>query len=80
MESTAIHALYRINQGGIKTDCVEFVEYGETDTMTITLYKLQCTKKGETFMATQGRPERASREVARALWKSLNEAGYQTIA
>ena len=80
MESTAIHALYRINQGGIKTDCVEFVEYRETDTMTITIYKLQCTKKGETFMASQGRPERACRQVARAVWKSLKEAGYQTIA
>ena len=80
MQSTAIHTLYRINQSGINTDCVEFVEYGETDTMTISIYKLQCTKQGQTFMATQGRPERACREVARAVWKSLEEAGYKTTA
>lgn len=78
MESTAIHALYRINEGGIKTDCVEFVQYGEADTMTLTCYKLQCTKKGETFMATQGRTERTSVQVARAFWTSLKQAGYKT--
>ena len=77
MESTATHALYRINEGGIKTDCVEFVQYGEADTMTLTRYKLQCFK-GHSFMAAQGRTERTSVQVARAFWTSLKQAGYKT--
>ena len=76
MESTAIHTLYRINQGGIKTACVEFVQYGDADTMTVSIYKLQ-SSKGHSFMAA-GRTERTCLQVARALWTSLRQAGYKT--
>ena len=78
MESTAIHTLYKINKGGIKTDCVEFVQYGDSDAVTVTIYKLQCSK-GRSFMAAQGNAERTDRTVARAFWTSLKSAGYTTI-
>ena len=79
MISNKVHALYKINKGGIKTACVEFVEFDDSENVSVTIYKLKASG-GHSSLLAIGRPEYTTRKVARALWKSVKEAGYTAIA
>ena len=79
MISNKIHALYKINKGGIKTDCVEFVEFEGSQKICVTIYQLKGSK-GHFSLLPAGKPEYTTYEVARACWTSLKAAGYQKIA
>ena len=41
MISNKFHTLYQINKGGIKTACVEFVEFEGSDNIKVSTYKLR---------------------------------------
>jgi hypothetical protein len=79
MISNNIHTLYQINKGGIKTACVEFVEFDGSDNLKVATYKLKGVD-GRFSLLPHGKPQWVNREVARAMYKSVKEAGYQTIA
>lgn len=79
MISNKVHTLYLINKGGIKTACVEFVEFDGSDNLQVATYKLKGVD-GHCSLLPHGRPQWVNREVARAYFKSIKEAGYQTIA
>ena len=76
--STKIHALYKINKGGIKTDCVEFVEFGESENISVTHYQLKGSKGFFSLLPT-ARPEYMDRSEARKIWAAVKAEGYQTI-
>ena len=79
MISNKVHTLYQINKGGIKTACVEFVEFEGSENICITIYKLKGSK-GHFSLLPHGKPEYMHRSIARKVWKSIKEAGYQTIS
>ena len=79
MISKKVHTLYLINKGGIKTACVEFVEFEGSDNLSVTSYKLKGSKGLFSLLPTD-RPKYFSRDIARKIWSTVKEAGYQTIA
>ena len=78
MISNKIHALYKINKGGIKTDCVEFVEFEGSENISLTRYQLRGSK-GFFSLLPIGRPEYMHRSEARKIWTAVKADGYQTI-
>ena len=79
MISGKFHTLYRINKGGIKTDCVEFVEFENSDNLQVSVYKL--TAAGDrSALLPNGKPQLINRETARAYYKCVKEAGYQSVS
>lgn len=79
MISKKFHALYQVTKGGIKTACVEFVEFEGSDQISVTSYKLKGSNGLFSLLPT-GRPEYFSRDIARKIWSTVKEAGYRTIA
>ena len=79
MISNKHHTLYKINKGGIKTDCVEFVEFEGSQNISVTRYQLKGSKGFFSLLPT-GRPEYMHRVEARKIWASVRANGYQTIS
>ena len=79
MISNKIHTLYKINKGGIKTACVEFVEFEGSDNLKVATYKLKGVD-GRFSLLPHGKSQWVNRETARAFYNSIKEAGYQAIA
>jgi len=79
MISNKIHALYKINKGGIKTDCVEFVEFEGSQNISVTRYQLKGSK-GHFSLLPASNPEYMHRLEARKIWTSVKADGYQAIA
>lgn len=79
MQSNKVHALYKINKGGIKTDSVEFVEFEGSENISVTRYQLKGSKGFFSLLPT-GKPEYFNRDEARKIWTSVKADGYQTIA
>ena len=79
MISNKIHALYKINKGGIKTACVEFVEFEGSQKISVTCYQLKGSKGFFSLLPTD-RPEYFNRDEARKIWNSFKADGFQTIA
>ena len=79
MISSKVHTLYRINKGGIKTACVEFVEFEGSDNLRVATYRLKGVD-GRFSLLPHGKPQWLNRETARACYKSIKQAGYQFIA
>lgn len=79
MISNKIHTLYQIKKGGIKTACVEFVQFEGSNNIKVAVYRLKCVD-GRSSLLPHGKPQWLNRETARAAYKSIKEAGYQAIA
>jgi len=79
MISNKAHALYKINKGGIKTDCIEFVEFEGSQNISVTHYQLKGSGGYFSLLPT-GKPEYMHRSKARKIWTSVKADGYQTIA
>jgi hypothetical protein len=79
MISNKIHALYKINKGGIKTDSVEFVEFEGSKNISVTRYQLKGSQ-GFFSLLPAGNPEYMDRVEARKIWTAVKADGYQAIA
>ena len=76
VQGNKVHALSKINKGGIKTDCVEFIEFEGSQNILVTRYQLKGSGGFFSLLPT-GRPEYMHRFEARKIWASAKADGYQ---